>query len=85
MAGSMKKGALPPDPRVVHAPDPAAPPVIASTGVGDCTNAGIAHFLAAGIAQFLAAGAAHLLAAVTAYRGDVPGGVMFADSRTVPG
>src|SRR5271168_1950196 len=83
MAGSMKKGALPPDPRVVipkiedyldvsslisglpaapgiidreskvkawpmyaNGPDPAAPPVIASTGVGDCTCAGIAHFLA---------------------------------------
>jgi hypothetical protein len=46
--------------------DPAAPPVIASAGVGDCTCAGIAHFLAA----------------VTAYGGDVPGGVMFSDSRT---
>jgi hypothetical protein len=116
MAGSMKKGALPPDPRVVipkledyidvssltgglpAAPgiidreskvreskvreskvkawpmyanglDPAAPPVIASTGVGDCACAGIAHFFAA----------------VTAYSGDVPGGVMFSDSRTRQG
>jgi len=100
MAGSMKKGALPPDPRVViptiedyvdvssltgglpaapgiidreskvkawpmyaNGPDPAAPPAIASTGVGDCTCAGIGHFLAA----------------VTAFSGDVPGGVMFTD------
>ena len=84
MAGSFKKGAIPPDPRVVipkledyidvaslagglpaapgiidreskvkawpmyaNGPDPAAPPAIASTGVGDCTCAGIAHFLAA--------------------------------------
>jgi hypothetical protein len=116
MAGSMKKGARPPDPRVVipkledyidvssltgglpAAPgiidreskvreskvrelkvkawpmcanglDPAAPPVIASTGVGDGTCAGIDHFLAA----------------VTAYSGDVPGGVMFSDSRTRQG
>jgi hypothetical protein len=100
MAGSFKKGAIPPDPRVVipkiedyidvtslavglpaapgvidreskvkawpmyaNGPDPAAPPAIASTGVGDCTCAGIAHFLAA----------------VTAFSGDVPGGVMFSD------
>ena len=100
MAGSFKKGAIPPDPRVVipkiedyidvsslagglpaapgiidreskvkawpmyaNGPDPAAPPAIASTGVGDCTCAGIAHFLAA----------------VTAFSGDVPGGVMFTD------
>jgi hypothetical protein len=116
MAGSMKKGARPPDPRVVilkledyiyigsltgglpaapgiidreskvreskvreskvkawpmyaNGPDPAAPPVIASTGVGDGTCAGIAHFLAA----------------VTAYSGDVPGGVMFSDSPTRQG
>jgi hypothetical protein len=116
MAGSMKKGALPPDPRVVmpklehyidvssltgglpaasgiidreskvreskvreskvkawpmyaNRPDPAAPPVIASSGVGDCTCAGIAHFLAA----------------VTAYSGDVPGGEKFSDSRTRQG
>ena len=77
MAGSFKKGAIPPDPRVVipkledyidvsslagglpaapgiidreskvkawpmyaNGPDPAAPPAIASTGVGDCTCAG---------------------------------------------
>jgi hypothetical protein len=81
MAGSMKKGDLPPDPRVVIpkledyidvsslTSDPAAPPVIASTGVGDCTCAGIAHFLAA----------------VTAYSGDVPGGVMFSESRNMQG
>jgi hypothetical protein len=49
--------------------DPAAPPVIASAGVGGCTCAGIAHFLAA----------------VTAHGGDVPGGVMFSDSRTRQG
>jgi hypothetical protein len=101
MAVSFKKGAIPPDPRIVipkledyidvsslsqglpaapgiidreskvkawpmyaNGPDPAAPPVIASTGVGDCTCAGIAHFLAA----------------VTAFSGDVPGGVMFTDA-----
>jgi hypothetical protein len=121
MAGSMKKGARPPDPRVVipklenytdlgslagglpaapgiidreskireskireskvreskvkawpmyaNGPDLAAPPVIAPTGVGDGICAGIAHFLAA----------------VTAYSGDVPGGVMFIDSRTRQG
>jgi hypothetical protein len=98
---SFKKGAIPPDPRIVipkiedyidvssltkglpaapgiidreskvkawpmyaNGPDPAAPPVIASTGVGDCTCAGIAHFLAA----------------VTAFSGDHPGGVMFTDT-----
>jgi hypothetical protein len=101
MAVSFKKGAIPPDPRIVipkledyidvsslsqglpaapgiidreskvkawpmyaNGPDPAAPPVIASTGVGDCTCAGIAHFLAA----------------VTAFSGDVPGGAMFTDA-----
>jgi hypothetical protein len=56
-------------PMYANGPDPAAPPVIASTGVGDGTCAGIAHFLAA----------------VTAYSGDVPGGVMFSDSRTRQG
>jgi hypothetical protein len=100
MAGSFKKGAIPPDPRVVipkiedyidvaslagglpaapgiidreskvkawpmyaNGPDPAAPPSVASTGVGDCTCAGIGHFLTA----------------VTAFSGDVPGGAMFSD------
>jgi hypothetical protein len=40
MAGSFKKGAFPPDPRVAGGPDPQAPPAIASTGVGDCACAG---------------------------------------------
>ena len=34
-------------PMYANGPDPAAPSAIASTGVGDCTCAGIAHFLAA--------------------------------------
>jgi len=51
-------------PMYANGPDPAAPPVIAATGVGDCTCAGIAHFLAA----------------VTAFSGDYPGGVMFTDT-----
>jgi len=104
MTVSRKKGALPPDPRVLiprledyidvtalttglppapgpvdreskvkawpmyaNGPDSSAPPVIASTGVGDCTCAGIAHFLAA----------------VTAFSGDVPGGVMFSDDAVL--
>jgi hypothetical protein len=51
-------------PMYANGPDPAAPPVIAATGVGDCTCAGIGHFLAA----------------VTAFSGDDPGGVMFTDT-----
>ncbi len=51
-------------PMYANGPDPAAPAVIASTGVGDCTCAGIAHFLAA----------------VTAFSGDDPGGVTFTDT-----
>jgi hypothetical protein len=50
-------------PMYANGPDPDAPPVIAQTGVGDCTCAGIGHFLAA----------------VTAFSGQVPGGVMFTD------
>jgi hypothetical protein len=69
-------GGLPAAPRIVdreskvkawpmyaNGPDPDAPPVIAQTGVGDCTCAGIGHFLAA----------------ATAFSGKVPGGVMFTD------
>lgn len=51
-------------PMYANGPDPDAPPVIARTGVGDCTCAGIGHFLAA----------------VTAFSGQVPGGVMFTDN-----
>ncbi len=51
-------------PMYANGPDPNAPAVIASTGVGDCTCAGIGHFLAA----------------VTAFSGDIPGGVMFTDT-----
>ena len=51
-------------PMYANGPDPNAPNVIAQTGVGDCTCAGIAHFLAA----------------VTAFSGQAPGGVMFTDA-----
>jgi hypothetical protein len=51
-------------PMYANGPDADAPSVIASTGVGDCTCAGIGHFLAA----------------VTAFSGLVPGGAMFTDS-----
>jgi hypothetical protein len=51
-------------PMYANGPDQNAPSVIASTGVGDCTCAGIGHYLAA----------------VTAYSGQVPGGVMFTDT-----
>lgn len=50
-------------PMYANGPDQDAPPVIAQTGVGDCTCAGIGHFLAA----------------VTAFSGQVPGGAMFTD------
>ena len=51
-------------PMYANGPDPNAPSVIAASGVGDCTCAGIGHFLAA----------------VTAFSGDVPGGVLFTDT-----
>jgi hypothetical protein len=51
-------------PMYANGPDPEAPSVIAQTGVGDCTCAGIGHFLAA----------------VTAFSGQAPGGVMFTDT-----
>ncbi len=52
-------------PMYANGPDPDAPPAITQTGVGDCTCAGIGHFLAA----------------VTAFSGQVPGGVMFTDAE----
>ncbi len=52
-------------PMYANGPDPNAPSVIAATGVGDCTCAGVGHFLAA----------------VTAFSGDVPGGVIFTDTE----
>ena len=51
-------------PMYANGPDPDAPAVIAQTGVGDCTCAGVGHFLAA----------------VTAFSGQVPGGAMFTDT-----
>ena len=51
-------------PMYANGPDPNAPSVIAASGVGDCTCAGIGHFLAA----------------VTAFSGEVPGGAMFTDT-----
>jgi hypothetical protein len=50
-------------PMYANGPDPNAPAAISSTGVGDCTCAGIGHFLAA----------------VSAFSGLVPGGAMFTD------
>jgi hypothetical protein len=50
-------------PMYANGPDPNAPAQISSTGVGDCTCAGIGHYLAA----------------VTAFSGQVPGGAMFTD------
>ena len=54
-------------PMYANGPDPDAPAAIASSGVGDCTCAGIGHFLAA----------------VTAFSGQVPGGAMFTDDAIV--
>ena len=51
-------------PMYANGPDPDAPVAIAQAGVGDCTCAVIGHFLAA----------------VTAFSGQVPGGVMFTDT-----
>jgi hypothetical protein len=54
-------------PMYANGPDSSAPPVIAADGIGDCTCAGIAHFLAS----------------ATAYSGKDPGGVRFADKAVI--
>jgi hypothetical protein len=54
-------------PMYANGPDPSAPAVIAADGIGDCTCAGIAHFLAS----------------ATAYSGKDAGGVTFTDTAVI--